>query len=54
MSARLLMGRVRETGDNLNIQVDLVDAKTGAQLWGHEYESKTSDVLSVSNLLRGK
>jgi TolB-like protein/Flp pilus assembly protein TadD len=43
----LLMGRVRETGDNLNIQVDLVDAKTGAQLWGHEYESKTSDVLSV-------
>ena len=43
----LLMGRVRETGDNLNVQVDLVDAKTGAQLWGHEYDGKTSDVLSV-------
>jgi serine/threonine-protein kinase len=43
----LLMGRVRQTGDNLNIQVDLVDANTGAQLWGREYERKSSDVLSV-------
>jgi TolB-like protein len=41
------MGRVRQTGDNLNIQVNLVDANTGAQLWGREYESKSSDVLLV-------
>jgi TolB-like protein/Flp pilus assembly protein TadD len=47
----LLMGRVRQSGDNLNIQVDLVDANTGAQLWGHEYESKTSDVLSVKQAI---
>jgi hypothetical protein len=25
----------------------LVDASTGAQLWGKEYERKTSDVLSI-------
>ena len=43
----VLMGRVRQTGDTLNIQVDLVDATTGAQLWGKEYEPKVSDVLSV-------
>ena len=43
----VLMGRVRQTGDTLNIQVDLVDATTGAQLWGKEYEGKVSDVLSV-------
>ena len=47
----LLMGRVRQTGDNLNIQVDLVDATTGAQLWGQEYERKTTDVLSVKQAI---
>ena len=43
----LLMGRVRQIEDTLNIQVDLVDARTGAQLWGREYERKSSDVLSI-------
>ncbi|HSE36175.1 MAG TPA: tetratricopeptide repeat protein, partial [Blastocatellia bacterium] len=47
----LLMGRVRQSGDNLNIQVDLVDAETGAQLWGHEYERKSSDILSVKQAI---
>lgn len=42
----VLMGRVRQTGDNLNVQVDLVDAQTGAQLWGEEYERKISDVVT--------
>src|SRR4029450_11398263 len=41
------MGRVRQTGDSLNIQVDLIDATTGAQLWGQEYERKISDVVAV-------
>jgi serine/threonine-protein kinase len=43
----VLMGRVRQTGDSLNIQVDLVDATTGAQLWGQEYDRKISDVVTV-------
>jgi serine/threonine protein kinase/tetratricopeptide (TPR) repeat protein len=43
----VLMGRVRQVGDALNVQVDLVDTKTGSQLWGMEYERRTSDVLSV-------
>jgi len=43
----VLMGRVRQMGDRLNIQVDLIDASTGAQLWGEEYERKASDVLAV-------
>ena len=38
-------------GDALNIQVDLVDATTGAQLWGQEYERKISDVLSVKQAI---
>ncbi|MEP6922765.1 MAG: protein kinase, partial [bacterium] len=47
----VLMGRVRQLGDTLNIQVDLVDATTGAQLWGEEYERKTSDLLSVKQAI---
>ena len=43
----VLMGRVRQVGDALNIQVDLVDATTGAQLWGEEYNRKVSDILAV-------
>ena len=47
----LLMGRVRQNGDNLNVQVDLVDTNTGAELWGREYERKSSDVLSVKQAI---
>jgi len=47
----VLMGRVRQIGDTLNIQVDLVDATTGAQLWGAEYERKLSDVLAIKQAI---
>lgn len=47
----VLMGRVRQTGDTLNIQVDLIDATTGAQLWGEEYQRKVSDVLSIKQTI---
>jgi eukaryotic-like serine/threonine-protein kinase len=43
----VMTGRVRQLGDALSIQVDLVDATTGAQLWGEEYNRKVSDVLAV-------
>lgn len=49
--AAVLMGRVRQAGDSLNIQVDLVDTATGAQLWGKEYEKKVADVLSVKQAI---
>jgi TolB-like protein/Flp pilus assembly protein TadD len=47
----VLMGVVRQLGDRLNVQVDLVDAMTGAQLWGQEYERKLADVLAVKQAL---
>ena len=47
----VLMGRMRQIGDTLSIQVDLVDTATGAQLWGREYERKVSDLLSVKQLI---
>jgi eukaryotic-like serine/threonine-protein kinase len=47
----VLMGRVRQLGDTINIQVDLVDVTTGAQLWGAEYERKLWDVLSIKQTI---
>ena len=47
----VLMGRVRQFGDSLNVQVDLVDTTTGAQLWGQEYERKASDLVSVKQTI---
>ena len=47
----VLMGVVRQAGDRLNVQVDLVDATTGSQLWGQEYERKLADVVAVKQAL---
>ena len=47
----VLMGVVRLGGDRLNVQVDLVDAVTGSQLWGQEYERKLADVVAVKQAL---
>jgi TolB-like protein/Tfp pilus assembly protein PilF len=47
----MLMGVVRQIDDRLNVQVDLVDAMTGAQLWGQEYERKVADLLSVKQTI---
>jgi len=47
----VLMGRVRQNGEMVNVQVDLVDATTGAQLWGEEFERQATDVLSVKQAI---
>jgi TolB-like protein/Tfp pilus assembly protein PilF len=49
--ATVLTGRVRQMQDALNVQVDLVDANTGAQLWGAGYERKISDVITVKQAI---
>ena len=49
--AAVLTGRVRQAQDALSIQVDLVDAVTGAQLWGEEYHRKISDVIEVKQAI---
>jgi hypothetical protein len=49
--AAVLSGRVRQLQDALSVQVDLVDATTGAQLWGAAYDRKISDVVSVKQAI---
>ncbi|MCA1590244.1 MAG: hypothetical protein LC734_07600, partial [Acidobacteria bacterium] len=50
----VLTGRVRQVGDRLNVQVDLIDTSNGAQIWGKEYERGLSDVIAVKQSNRSR
>jgi TolB-like protein/Tfp pilus assembly protein PilF len=58
----ILNGRVIQRGDNLILSLELVDARTGNQIWGEQYNRKMTDIVSlqteiardVSNKLRAK
>jgi TolB-like protein/Tfp pilus assembly protein PilF len=43
----ILMGRVVQRGDSLNIQTELVDVQKVSQLWGDHYNRKLADILTV-------
>ncbi|HEX4945769.1 MAG TPA: tetratricopeptide repeat protein [Blastocatellia bacterium] len=43
----VLTGKVALRDDALTVQVDLVDAATGTQLWGDRYQRKLSDIFAV-------
>ncbi len=43
----VLTGRVAHRGDSLNIQTELVDALSGWQLWGEQYNRKLADIFAV-------
>jgi serine/threonine-protein kinase len=47
----VLSGRVRQVGNTLVIQADLVDVKTGAQLWGEQYNRPLTDALRIQEEL---
>ncbi len=43
----VLMGRVMQRGESLNIQAELVDVAEVSQLWGRQYERKFSEIIPV-------
>ena len=43
----VMTGRLTKRGDNLNITVELVDARSNASIWGEQYERKMSDLLAT-------
>ncbi|HKP71432.1 MAG TPA: tetratricopeptide repeat protein [Pyrinomonadaceae bacterium] len=50
----VLTGRLILLGDSLIIRVELVDTKTGWQLWGEQYNRKLSDIFSVQEEISRK
>jgi eukaryotic-like serine/threonine-protein kinase len=45
----IVTGRVAQIGDNLQINVELVDARDRRQIWGKQYNRKSSDLLAVQS-----
>ena len=43
----VLKGRLAQFGDNLTVSVELVDARNDRVIWGHQYDRKLLDLLSV-------
>lgn len=43
----VLFGRVEQTGDDLSISVELVNAKDNISIWGERYRRRISDVLAL-------
>ncbi|HEY0004256.1 MAG TPA: protein kinase [Pyrinomonadaceae bacterium] len=43
----ILTGKVLQRGDLLNIQVDLIDATNGVEIWGEQYNGKAAEILDI-------
>ena len=46
---KILTVRTLQQGDNVRLQIDLLDATSGAELWGDHYDRKLSDLLGVQD-----
>jgi len=51
----VVTGRITLTqgqrGDNLSIEAELVDSRGNSELWGENFERKTSDILTVQQVI---
>jgi adenylate cyclase len=43
----VLIGRLRQLGDALSINVELIDGQDNSQIWGQQYNRKVTDVFAV-------
>ena len=43
----ILIGRVTKRGENLSINVELVNARDKTQMWGEQYDRKATDLLAA-------
>ena len=43
----VLTGRIVQRGDALSIRADLIDTRDNSEIWGENFERKTSEILSV-------
>jgi TolB-like protein/Flp pilus assembly protein TadD len=49
----VLSGTVTKNGDNLDIQIDLIDVQKQSQIWGNHYTRKIGEVLSLQEEIVG-
>ena len=47
----ILTGKVLQRGGSLSIQVDLINAADGSQIWGNRYDGKAAEILDLQERL---
>jgi serine/threonine protein kinase/tetratricopeptide (TPR) repeat protein len=45
----VLMGRLKQQGDDLTLSVELVDIRDNRRLWGERYDRKVADLVAVQS-----
>ena len=45
----VLLGRMSQRGDDLTLNLELVETRTGNQIWGEQYNRKLSDLVAVQS-----
>jgi serine/threonine protein kinase len=45
----VLLGRITQHGNSLNVQADLVNTADGTELWGSHYEPRVADIMQVQS-----
>jgi serine/threonine protein kinase/TolB-like protein/tetratricopeptide (TPR) repeat protein len=45
----VIVGRLTQHGDTLNVETEMVDVSNGSQIWGEQYRRKTSDIATVQD-----
>jgi TolB-like protein/DNA-binding winged helix-turn-helix (wHTH) protein/Tfp pilus assembly protein PilF len=52
--AHVLTGSVRRAGERIRVTAQLIDARTGYQLWSDSYEKTLDDVFAIQDDISGK
>ena len=45
----VIVGSVRQRGDVLNIQAELIDVQNQSQVWGESYQKRATDLLAIQS-----
>jgi len=45
----VIVGRLNQHGDTLNVDTEMVDVSNGSQIWGEQYQRKTSDIATLQD-----
>jgi serine/threonine protein kinase/tetratricopeptide (TPR) repeat protein len=45
----VIVGRLSQHGDTLNVETEMVNVSNGSQIWGEQYRRQTSDIATVQD-----
>jgi Tfp pilus assembly protein PilF len=45
----VVVGRLSQHGETLNVETEMVDVSNGSQIWGEQYRRKTSEIATVQD-----